>query len=51
MSEEYEVIEVDIPDDLLLKLALEAHDRDMKLNDYILGIVKDFIERQNNEES
>ena len=49
MSEEYEEIELDIPDDVLLKLALEAHRLDMKLNDYILQVVKEFIERQNNE--
>jgi len=48
MSEE--VIELDIPDETLLKLALEAHNRDMKLNDYILQVVKEFIERQNYEE-
>ena len=49
MSEEHEVITINLDDDVLLKLALEAHERDMKLNDYILQVVKEFIERQNNE--
>jgi hypothetical protein len=48
MSEE---IEVDIPDDVLLKLALEAHRLDMKLNDYILQITKEYIEERKNEKS
>jgi hypothetical protein len=46
MNEKYKEIELYILDDVLLKLALEAHRLDMKLNDYILlQLTKEFIER------
>ena len=42
MSEE--IIELDLSDDVLLQLALEAHNADMKLNDYIIQLLKEYIE-------
>ena len=49
MSDNYEEIEIQIEDDVLLKLALEAHRRDMKLNDYLLEVVMEYVEKVNNE--
>ena len=49
MSDNYEEIEIQIEDDILLKLALEAHHKDMKLNDYLIEIVMEYVEKQNNE--
>ena len=40
-----EIIEVNLDDDVILILALEAHRLDMKLNDFILQVLKDYIAR------
>ena len=38
-----ETFEIDISDDLFLKVAKEAHARDITFNDMVLSIVKDGI--------
>ncbi len=42
-KKEWVTITVDLDNDLILALALEAHKRDMKLNDYINEILKEAI--------
>ena len=50
MSQEYTEIELNIDEDVLLTLALEAHRRDMKLNDYILEIIMEYCEQVENDQ-
>ena len=38
-----ENIVLDLPDEVILRLALEAHKKDIKLNDHLLNIIKDYI--------
>jgi len=46
MSEEdYEIIEIELPIDVVAMLAIEAHNRDMKLNDLITEILLDFCKQ------
>lgn len=40
-----ETIQLDLPDDILLYLALEAHKRDITLNAFIVQILKEYIAR------
>jgi len=47
---EKDSIEIDLPDDIVLKLALEAHKKDITLNQHINNILKEFIENYNNGE-
>jgi hypothetical protein len=39
-------LEVELPDYMWLDLAMEAHNKDMKLNDYIVHILRLAIEHQ-----
>ena len=41
-----EVIAIDIPNDLLLKLSLEAHQRKQTLNSYINDIIEERLEKE-----
>ena len=47
-EEENEIIPIELPSDILLKFAIEAHERDMKLNDYLVMLfmkyAKDLVE-------
>ena len=40
---EYETFEIDISDDLFLRVAKQAHERDITFNAMVLSIVKDGI--------
>ena len=44
-----EAIRLEIPDDLLLDFAIEAHRRDMKLNDYIVSILEKWVNKMFDE--
>lgn len=41
--EETKSIELDLSDDVLLKLALQAHERNVTLNTHIIDVIKDKI--------
>lgn len=43
MTDEKEYITIDLPTDLFTKLALEAHELDMKFNDYIIQELMNYI--------
>jgi hypothetical protein len=43
--EDLVTVDIDIADDVLLYLALEAHKADMKLNDYMVMLLEDYIKR------
>ena len=42
-SREFETIHVDLDDETFIKLALGAHEADMKLNDFMVMVISDFI--------
>ena len=42
-SQASETVQVDLDDETFIKLALGAHEADMKLNDYIVMVISDFI--------
>ena len=42
LKEEMEIVTMELPSDILLKLALEAHERDMKLNDYLVMLFMEY---------
>ena len=42
-SQASETVYVDLDDETFIKLALAAHEADMKLNDYIVMVISDFI--------
>ena len=42
LKEEMEIVPIELPSDILLKLALEAHERDMKLNDYLVMLFMEY---------
>lgn len=42
-SQASETVHVDLDDETFIKLALGAHEADMKLNDYIVMVISDFI--------
>ena len=41
MTEEMETITLDISDDVFMKLAMQAHERDVTLNTHIIDVLKD----------
>jgi len=41
----YDSVEVDIPDDLLLKLTIQAHDLDITLNQHVCNLLDKGLER------
>ena len=43
-------MQVELTDEQILKLAMEAHEKDITLNQYINNILKEFIEQQHNGE-
>lgn len=44
-EEKYEVVELDLPLDQIGRLAIQAHEQDMKLNDYINDIIREYCEK------
>lgn len=40
---DYEIIKLDLDKEVILELALEAHRRDMKLNDLMLELIEEYI--------
>ena len=42
-SQASETVYVDLDDETFIKLALAAHEADMKLNEYIVMVISDFI--------
>ena len=42
---DHETIDVDLRDDQILQLALDAHKNDITLNQHINNIIKDFLEK------
>lgn len=43
MEEENEYITFELPTEVFVDLALKAHDKDMKLNDFIVSELMNFI--------
>jgi len=41
MTEEMETITLDISDDVFMKLAMQAHERNVTLNTHIIDVIKD----------
>jgi predicted HicB family RNase H-like nuclease len=41
MTEEMETITLDISDDVFMKLAMQAHERNVTLNTHIIDVLKD----------
>lgn len=41
MTEEMETITLDISDDVFIKLAMQAHERNVTLNTHIIDVLKD----------
>jgi predicted HicB family RNase H-like nuclease len=50
MSEKYTEIELDIPNDVLLALAVMAHEQQITLNELCCKAIKEEIERKEKEE-
>ena len=42
---DHETIDVDLRDDQILQLALDAHKNDITLNQHINNIIKDFLDK------
>ena len=40
-KEKMETIKLDISDDVFMKLAMQAHERDVTLNTHIIDVIKD----------
>jgi hypothetical protein len=45
MEEQNELVTINIPTETFIELALEAHKRDMKLNDLIVEILTDYAKK------
>lgn len=45
-----EVLEIDFPDEVLLKLALAAHERDLTLNQFVSNILRDKLYEEKDRE-
>jgi len=43
-------VELELDDNIILKLAMEAHEKNITLNQHINNILKEFIEQQYNGE-
>jgi len=48
MTEEMVEVELDLDDDMLLQLAMIAHEQDITLNQLINEMLTDFIKEQDN---
>lgn len=46
MSDEREEIEIDIPDDVLFRLMLQAHQHDITLNQMVERILREQLDRE-----
>lgn len=46
---DHETIEIDLKDDQILHLALDAHKNNITLNQHIINIIKDFIDNDDQE--
>ncbi len=44
MCENYETIEIDIPDDVFMELARAAHEKNITLNEFICQILQDYVD-------
>ena len=44
-----EFVEVDLPDDVLLTLALQAHERDITLNQHINNILRTMLKEEHED--
>lgn len=49
-TDDREVIQVDIPDDVLWQLMLAAHERDITLNQMVERILREELERESANE-
>jgi len=47
MTEEMETITLDISDDVFMKLAMQAHERNVTLNTHIIDVLKDKLKDLN----
>jgi hypothetical protein len=46
MSENMVKVEIDLPDDLIVQLALEANEQDITLNELINNILREYVDRE-----
>jgi predicted HicB family RNase H-like nuclease len=44
-DEEMETIQIDLPDKVLLQICLMAHEANMTLNDFIIQVLREHLER------
>ena len=49
-KKEYEIIELELDLETIGSLAIEAHRRDMKLNDFIIEILVKYVEKHEFDE-
>ena len=42
---EYETVELDLPDEVLLDLALQAHEKNVTLNEHINQLLSEYIDK------
>ena len=49
-SEEDGIVDVDLPDDVLLKLAMDAHKQNITLNEHVVNLMRAEIERVETQE-
>lgn len=45
---DYAKIELDLCDEYVLKLCLLAHEKDVTLNEFVLGLLEDYMEKDEN---
>ena len=43
--ENTELVEIDMTDEMFINLALDAHNKDMKFNDYVNELLRDYLKR------
>lgn len=46
MQDDREVVEVNLPDDVLFTLMLQAHEQDITLNQHVNNILRQELERE-----
>jgi hypothetical protein len=46
MSENMVKVEIDLPDDIIVQLALEANEQDITLNELINNILREYVDRE-----
>ena len=45
-SQGFETVEIEMDDEMFMSLALEAHNKDMKLNDFLVSLLEEIIKEE-----